>query len=212
MKPFETVTVVCDQGGGMLGLAGSIRTFLEGLSLHVQFYNLVQKRDVLKFLAGEFPLTQYAVICCHGNEVADIGKQMSFEVVHQKDDDYENPDGWERVTFGLTPANIVKYVRGEGRTFVSLACGAGHEEFAQAFLKAGCNTYIAPQGAFVNSNAAVLFTAGFFYFLQAESRDEERIVYSEAEAVQKASVIDPDYTYGTRPFRCFTRDNVMIGN
>lgn len=203
MKFFETVTVVCDQGGGMQSLAQSVRTFLEGQGLHVQFYNLVQKRDVLKFLAGEFPLTRYSVICCHGDEQAETGKQLSFQVVHQKDDDYENPAGWERISFGLTPANIPQYVRGNGRSFISLACGSGHKDFAHAFLKAGCNAFIAPRGAYVDSNASVLFTAGFFYFLLAEARDAERISYSEAEAVQRAAAIDTDYTLGTRPFHYY---------
>ena len=212
MKFFETVTVVCDQGAGMQGLAESIRTFLEGQELHVQFYNLVQKRDVLKFFAGDFPLTRYAVICCHGSEVADTGKQMSFEVVHQKKDNYENAEGWERITFSLTPANIVQHVQGKGRTFISLACGSGHQDFADAFLKAGCSAFIAPQSAYVDTSAGLLFTAGFFYFLMAEARDYERIVYSEAEAVQRASLIDPDYTYGTRPFRCYTSDAVSLEN
>lgn len=212
MKFFETVTVVCDQGGGMQRLAESIRTFLEGQGLHVQFYNLVQKRDVLKFLAGGFPRTTYSVICCHGEEKEETGKQISFQVVHQKDNDYENPDGWERITFELTPENIPQYVQGSGRTFLSIACGSGHEDFAAAFLKAGCDAFIAPQGASVDSNAAVLFTAGFFYFLMAEVRDSGRISYSDTEAVQRASAIDPDYTYGTRPFCCYTNNDVTIGN
>ena len=205
MKFFETVTVVCDQGAGMQRVAESIRTFLEGLALHVYFYDLVQKRDVLKFLAGEFPPTRYTVICCHGVERAETGKQLSFEVVHQKDDDYENPNGWERVTFGLTPTNIPQHVRGNGRTFLSIACGSGHEDFAQAFLKAGCASFIAPQDAYSDTNGGVLFTAGFFYFLLAEARDYERIVYSEAEAVQRAAAIDPEYTYGTRVFHYYAR-------
>ena len=196
----------------MQGLAESIRTFLKGQGLHVQFYNLVQKRDVLKFLAGEFPPTRYAVICCHGSEVADTGRQMSFEVVHQKDNDYVNPDGWERITFGLTPANIVQHVQGKGRTFVSIACGSGHQDFADAFLKAGCDAFIAPQGASVDSNASVLFTAGFFYFLLAEARDDERISYPAAEAVQKAAAMDPDCTYGTRAFCRYAPDNVLVEN
>lgn len=205
MKPFETVTVVCDQGGGMQRLAQSIRAFLEGQGLHVHFYNLVQKRDVLKLLAGQFPPTRYTVICCHGGESPETGKQFSFEVVHQKDDDYENPNGWERITFALTPANIAQYVGGEGRTFLSIACGSGHEDFARAFLEAGCDAFIAPRAGYVDSAASVLFVAGFFYFLLAESRDEERVIYSEEEAVQRASGMDADYTYGTRSFFCYTK-------
>lgn len=204
MKFFDTVTVVCDQGGGMQQLAQGIRAFLEGQGLYVHFYNLVQKRAVLRLLTGEMPFTQYTVICCHGDEHPETGRQLSFQVVHQKDDDYENPNDWERITFGLTPTNIPQYVKGNGRTLISLACGSGHEEFAEAFLKAGCSAYIAPREAYVDSNASVLFVAGFFYHLLAESRDAERITYSEAEAVQRAAAIDADYTYGTRPFHFYS--------
>ena len=194
----------------MQRLANGIRSVLESQGLNVHFYNLMQKRSVLQFLAGQVPETQYTVICCHGGGSLETGKEMSFQVIHQKDDDYENPNNWERVTFGLTPANIPQCVQGKGRTIISIACGSGQEDFAQAFLAAGCHAYIAPQGDYVDSNASVLFVAGFFYHLLAEARGSQPKTYTIEEAVQRAAAMDADCTQGTRLFRYYDLRNIAL--
>jgi len=132
---------------------------------------------------------------------SDGGAQLDLKVVDQVDGDYDNPRGWERVTLDLTPANIPEYVKGMGRTLVCLACGAGQESFAQAFLKAGYKGYIAPQGNYINANAAMLFVIAFFYHLLTESRiEDEPTRYTDQEAVALASALDADYPRGTRIF------------
>ena len=204
MKLYKSVVICCDKSPKLFQDATAIRAALEALGLRVHLYDLAQKRGALEFLAGAMPECDYVVLFCHGGRDSDGRPQLTLNVVDQVDGDYDNPRGWERVTLGLTPANIPEYVKGMGRTLVCVACGAGQEPFAQAFLKAGYTGYIAPQGNYINANAAMVFVVAFFYHLLTESRiEDEPTRYTDQEAVALAAALDADYPRGTRVFHYY---------
>jgi len=205
MKLYKSVVICCDKSPKLFQDATAIRAALEAFGLRVHLYDLAQKRGALEFLAGAMPECEYVVLFCHGGLDSDGGAQLDLKVVDQVDGDYDNPRGWERVTLDLTPANIPDYVKGMGRTLVCVACGAGQESFAQAFLKAGYKGYIAPQGNYINANAAMLFVIAFFYHLLTESRiEDEPTHHTDQEAVALASALDADYPRGTRTFHYYS--------
>lgn len=204
MKMYQSVVICCDKTPKLFQDATAVRAALEAFGLRVHLYDLAQKRGALEFLAGAIPPCDYIVLFCHGGRDSNGGRQLGLTVVDQANGDYDNPDGWERVTVGLTPANIPDYVQGMGRTLICVGCGAGQEEFAQAFLKAGFKGYIAPQADYIYANAAMMFVIGFFYHLLTESRiDDNPTKYTDQEALVLASTIDGDHPRGTRIFRYY---------
>ena len=155
---------------------------------------------MLQFLAGEIADCEYVVLCCHGG----LGHTIDLRVIEQKDSDYDTPDGWEVVTFSLTPENIPDYVRGKGRVLICGACSAGTETLAQAFFTAGYKAYIA-SGAAVYGLAGILFEIGFFYHLMSVTRIDQALTNcTEQEAVMLAARMDAKDPRGTLPFRYFS--------
>lgn len=106
MKLFNSVVIGCDNSTYSFQAANAIRAALESFGLRVHLYDLVQKQDTLKFLAGVIPECDDVIFCCHGDNDVNGGAQIAFQVVDQADGDYSQANGWERVKFALTPANI----------------------------------------------------------------------------------------------------------
>ena len=205
MKLYKSVVICCDKSPKLFQDATAIRAALEAFGLRVHLYDLAQKRGALEFLAGAMPACDYVILFCHGGRDAEGGARLNLTVVDQVDGDYDNPRGWERVQVDLTPASIPDYVKGLGRTLICVACGAGQEAFAQAFLKAGYKGYIAPQGDYINANAAMVFVIAFFYHLLTESRiEDEPTNHTDQQAVALASALDADYPRGTRTFHYYS--------
>lgn len=198
MKIFDRVVVACDHAPEMLALATAMRATLEGFALRVDFYRLIQKRQVLEFFARP-PDADYTVLCTHG----DGGGQISFHVIDQKDGDCSQAEGWEDLTFALTPDNIPTVVQGQTGTLISTACGGGHQPLASAFLAAGYAAYVGADVDYLDGDAGQLFVASLFYHLLAEDRDYAPRTYTLEESVERASGADADFVMGTRAFRCW---------
>lgn len=198
MKVFDSVVIACDHTPEMVLTAKALQGVLENFGLRVYFYHLVQKQHVISFLAQQFPSSDYVVLCGHGSG-SDDDMSINFQVVDQVDGQFDNPEGWHSLTFGLTPANATQYIQHAQGTFISTACGSGRAPFAQAFLAAGYRAYIAPT-SYYDGDATILFVLGFFYHLLAASRDYAERVYTDKEASERAAALDVDFQFGTRTF------------
>jgi hypothetical protein len=196
------VAVVTDRDS--VEVASAIRAALEVFRLRVDFYRMVQRRHFLAFLAGEHIPYDYTVLCAHGTG-PDEAPRIVVEVVDQVAGDYEAETGWESVLVELTPQTIPKLVHAAGGTLVCGACGGGRAPLAEAFLGAGYDTYIGAEQSYVDAESAFLFTVGFFYFALAEDRGPDAVPYSDAEAVERAAALDPNFRYGTRLYRYYSR-------
>ena len=202
MRAFENVTVVCDWKTVEDAIA--VRAVLESFRLRVQFLRLVQRRQVFDFFAGRgVSDCSYTVLVCHGTGT-DADPTIRLQVVDQVTGDPYAPEGWEVATVELSAATIADTVTAARGTLVSTACGSGREPLAAAFLAAGYDAYVAPVGRYHDSDAAVLFVAGFFYHLLAEDRDYAATAYTEVEAVRRAASIDRDSRFGTGVFRHYS--------
>ena len=206
MRMFNRVAIVCDKN--MSGAAIALRSVLECFALRVDFHNFVQKRQVVSFFAELHPEYSHTIIVCHGSG-GDDEPYLMFDVVDQVDGHYDEAEGWEGVTVKLTPSGVLEHVRGTHGTVVSLACGSGCAALARAFLAAGCDAYIGPTSPYLDSDAAVLFALNYFYFLLAEDRDYAPERYTDREAVEKASMVDAGWKYGTESFVRWAPDEAV---
>lgn len=200
MEMFDSVVIAYDQGSMDIALA--VRFALELFRLNVYPHFCVQKKNVVEFLAGNIPDSEYVVLCSHGLECThDMPEEpqdkmkMGFHVVDQID------GKWQKIEFALTPANIPEYVKLDGRTVIALGCGNGREPLARAFLKAGCRAYA---GAIlpVDQDSTALFAIAFFYHLLSQERDPS-LSCSEERAAERAAAFDTESKEGTGLFRYY---------
>jgi hypothetical protein len=161
MQRFTPVAIVCDHT--MVEPACALRAVLESFRLRVDFFRMVQLRQVQSFFADPPARYEYTVIWTHGSGSTEEDMHIAFDVVDQKDGDYQRPEGWETVIHKLTPAEIAAYGRHSSGTLISTACGSGREPLAQAFLQRGYRAYIAPLETYYDADAGLLFCITFFY-------------------------------------------------
>lgn len=205
MKMFDSVVIAYDQWSMDIGLA--VRASLELFRLNVYPHFCVQKKNVVDFLAGKIPDSEYVVLCSHALGSSDVSDErpdkmkMGFHVVdhvHGK---------WDKIEFALTPGNIPEYVKLERRVVIALGCGNGREPLARAFLTAGCRAYAGAVGP-VDQDSAALFAIAFFYHLLSQGRDSS-LSCSEQEAAKRATAIDTEFKEGTHLFRYYSRNSKL---
>ena len=168
LRLFTRVAIACDRT--MLKDAHALRGMLEAFGLQVDFYYFVQKRQILDFFAQPRKLRLYGYLLprfwCETAE----DMHLRLEVVDQEDGDYDTPgdEGWDHVVVELTPAKIAEYVQNREGTLLSTACGSGREPLAEAFLKSGYQSYIAPihpddpKEIYVDLDSSLVFFYQFF--------------------------------------------------
>lgn len=197
MEMFDKVVIACDQTS--LDLALAIRGALELFRLHVYLHFCVQKKNVVDFMAGRIPKSEYIVLCAHGvNDTSDklpARKKMGvgFIVVDKAKGE------WDEVDVNLTPDNISQRVKLRGRRVIALGCGNGQAPVARAFLKAGCKSYIGAVDD-IDQDSGPLFAITFFYHLLCSDR-KPGSKCTEKEAFNRARKIDSQ----TQLFRYYTK-------
>ena len=204
MEMFDSVVIGCYPSTQDIGMA--VRGALELFRLNAYMHYCVQKRNVVDFLAGGVPESDYVVLCCGGANDTRLDAPMSeMKIVFLNL--VEQVEGkWGPTELVLTPETIGEYVMLEGRTVITLGCGTGREPIARAFLDAGCKGYIGPVDA-IDQDATALFTIGFFYHLLQHTRPGmERI--SDEEAVKQAGGIDRVCREGTGGFAIMAGERV----
>ncbi len=197
-----SVVIACDHD--FFQQANAVRAVLESFGwVRVQFFEFFQQRQVIDFLAGNYPDCDYVIWYGWGYPDSETEDQLRFQVVHQKDDDYKSKTGWERVNFTLTPSTVAQYVQNPKGTLI---CGAiAGDVWSQPLLQTGFKAVIAPQPPDISCNAETLFLTGFFYTLLVHHSDyitSDR-VFTAAAAVQHAAAMDQHYECGTRLFRYY---------
>jgi len=199
MKMFDPVVIACDPWSLDLGVA--IRGALELFCLRAYLVFCLEEQNVLDFLGGKIPESEYVVLCSHG-----LGSEGD-EPPEKMKMGFFLPDksGRERygVEFPLTIKNIPQIVNLPGRKVLALGCANGREPLAKAFLESGCKAYIgADEG--VDQDSGPLFAINFFYHLLSSKRDPA-LKCTDQEAVERARSIDVDFREGTRLFRYYVR-------
>jgi len=181
MEMFDSVVIGCDPTA--LDVAGAIRGALELFRLRVHLYHLVQKRNVIEFLGGHIPESQYVVVAAHGCDPPE-GLGVTFVRVVDKVD-----GKWQCEDYRLSPPDIEKQVHLPGRTVLALGCCAGRKPIADAFLRAGCRAYVGST-TYVDQDSCAMFAIAFFYHLLSHER-EPNVRHSDRDAWRKAAAFDP---------------------
>lgn len=196
-----SVVIACDGALGNFQQAAAIRSVLETFGLQVYFLQLLQQQNVIDFLAGNYPDCDYVIWFFYGSPGLNGEEQLDFQVGHQKDNDYTNKSGWERVKFSLTPSNVSQYVKNSQGILI---CGASSgEHWAKAFLSTGYQAYIAPTQPDLALNSYILFITGFFYHLLIHTLDYTDQKFTLQESVIAAALMDKYYEYGTKLFNYY---------
>ena len=203
MRRLSTsVVIVCDGAAGNFQHASAVRGVLETFGLQIHFYQLLQQQNVLNFLTGDYPDCDYVIWFCYGCPDNNGNEQLNFSVVHQKDNNYDNKSGWERVNVTLTPANLSEYIKNPKGTLICAATSGKY--WAETFLAAGYEAYIAPSRGDTSCNSDTLFIIGFFYYLTMHGLDYYTgKQFSPHESVIKAASMDCDYECGTQLFEYY---------
>jgi hypothetical protein len=202
LQRFSTsVVIACDGALGSFQQATAIRGVLEAFGVQVHLYELMQKQIVVDFLSGNYPDCDYVIWFCNGYPGENGEEQLDFQVVHQKDNDYTSKSGWERMNFILTPSTVSQYVKDPKGTLICSATSG--ELWAEAFLSAGYQTYIAPSKADIAYNSEILFITGFFYHLLLHTLDYTDKKLTPKESVIAAASMDKYYECGTRLFHYY---------
>jgi hypothetical protein len=107
----------------------------------------------------------------------------------------------------LTPDFVREKVTLAGRGIISMGCGTGRQELAQAFLHTGCRAFLGPddlgpEDVHIDQDADTLFVITFFYHLLSGVRSPAHF-RDEAEAVQRAVAADSDLREGTHLYRYY---------
>ena len=147
---FESVVIACDQT--TLDMASAIRGVLEGFRLHVYLHFCVQEQNVWDVLAGKIPDSSYVILCATGG---------GFQVVTKRE------GVWGPTCVALTPDFVREKVALAGRGIISMGCGTGRQELAQAFLHTGCRAFLGPddlgpEDVHIDQDADTLFVITFF--------------------------------------------------
>jgi len=202
MKLFDVVALVTDQHFGEQSLA--IRAFLESMRLRVDYFRVVQDRNVSGFFADHAPRYDTTIIFTHGTG-PDEAPSIDFSVVTQANDDYSSSEGWSPTVIKLDPSSAESLVGGHGRgTLVTLSCGSGRPALADALLQQGYDTVLGPTEPYWDSNAATLFAVTYFYGLLAEDRDYSE-PYSMEEALELARGVDARFRFGPQSVAAYRR-------
>ena len=200
-KDFVSAVIVCDNAPGTFQQAIAIRSILEAFHVRVSFYQLVRKNDLLDFLLGNYSDCDYVIWFCYGSPGIDGEDGLNFQVVHQKDNNYTSKSGWEQINFTLKPSTVSQYVKNPKGTLI---CGAASGQlWAEAFISAGYQGYIAPTNQDLSCNSEILFLTGFFYHLLIHNLDYTNQRLTLQESVIAAASMDSYYEYGTKLFRYY---------
>lgn len=206
LRLFTPVAIVCDHT--LTEQASALRGMLESFRLRVDFYRFVQKPQVFDFF-GQPRNYAYTIIFCHGGGSTPEDMALRLDVVDQASGDYESEEDWDSVIVELTPKKIAEHVQNREGTLIAMSCGAGRQPLAEAFLKSGYRSYIGPTEGYVDTVSGLVFAVNFFYNLMTPERDYGRdyatTTYTEQEAVKEAAKLDPDFRYGPKLFRCYTK-------
>ncbi len=138
------------------------------------------------------------LMICHG-----WGKTDDDAVLNWEFNDHSNVQDQDRDELHLTKDNVSEYItRGSG-TLLSTACWGARQLWANAFLDAGFDWYVASEKT-SDMFSAYQFVAAFIGYLVYEERDMGRRIVEVSEAVELAGRID-DFWDGARGFRAVTR-------
>ena len=141
----------------------ALRSVLEYFNYRIEIHWVGSRPQFLEILNGNIPTFHYLILSCHGDETGIL-------VPYQE---------------SVPAMDLAKTVKLPGKIILNLGCNTGIEPIVRAFLKGGCEAYIAPSD-YVEGNAAMLFSIHLLYFLAAKHSLVEAVELSRQNDKQCA--------------------------
>jgi len=129
----------------------AVRFALEWWGVQVTLHLVGEAKDVVRILGGEEEISKNVILMCHGND-----KGLVLPELHPSIEEKQPYHG------ALTPTDLKEFLHLPDCIVLNTGCSLGTPEFADAFLQAGCQAYIAPLGD--PEGTASLFYVLYFYY------------------------------------------------
>ncbi len=147
--PTQRILIVAIEDGGE---AHALREVAERFFATVDFVGIGETRDLIETLnAGQD--VALVVLCCHGKDGAILMPELAEPLASQQP--FQGP---------LTPDHIRTHVTLHGRRILCTGCSTGVAQMGAAFLDAGCEWFVAPDG-YPDGAETFMFTTHFLYLL-----------------------------------------------
>lgn len=159
-KEIKNISLICLEERSTLESV-ALRGALEYLGYVVSTHWIGSKESFLKLLSGEVPIDNTVIISDHGYKK---GFMLSDEKV-------------------IKPEEFKGQITWKDKKVVSLGCCTGSKEFADAFIKSGVATYLAPDD-YPDGNATLTFAIYLFFLLKKGD--------SLSVALEKAKQLDKE--------------------
>lgn len=147
--PAQQIDIVCnDTYMEMI----AVRSALEYWDAQVTLHLIGPVTDLIHLFDGSTPLSDHVILLTDGGENGGLAlAEMCAELEAQQPYHKE-----------LTPSNLSEFASLDGKTVICTGCSLGTQEWADAFLGAGCAAYVGavddPEG-----NAALFYVLHLHY-------------------------------------------------
>lgn len=138
----DNISLICLEERSTLESV-ALRGALEYLGYIVSTHWVGSKESFLRLLSGEVHIDNTVIISGHGYKK---GFLLSDEKI-------------------IKPEELKVQIKWKGKNVISLGCCTGTKEFADAFIKGGVKTYLAPDD-YPDGNATLTFAIYLFFLLK----------------------------------------------
>ena len=129
----------------------ALRSILEYWGCTVAIHHVATAQQLVRLLNGETALSKHIVFMCHGVEQGVALAELAPEIAAQQP--YQSV---------VSADNFQEFLHLPDRLVLNTGCLTGRPEFAAAFLRAGCHTYIGPVD-YPEATSALFYPLHFFY-------------------------------------------------
>ena len=147
--PTQRILIVAIEDDGE---AHALREVAERFSATVDFVGIGETRDVIETLNAS-PGLALVVLCSHGKDGAMLMPELEESLASQQP--FQGP---------LTPDHVRRHLKLRGCRLLCTGCSTGVAEMGAAFLDAGCEWFVAPDG-YPDGAETFMFTTRFLYLL-----------------------------------------------
>ncbi|SBT90783.1 hypothetical protein GA0115233_102233 [Streptomyces sp. DI166] len=154
------------------GFGKPLRDALEVFGVRVNYLPVGQPRHLVAALGSGRAVAPYVILSCHGDEGRILMDELAAELAR-----------FQPFNGALGPDQVRAHLRLPDSTVIVNGCETGNRALADAFLDAGADAYIAPEGA--PFGYASVFAPMFLFYELTQQR-------CLAEAVERLRVHDDE--------------------
>lgn len=155
--------------------AVALRSVLECFDFTVRMHYVATSGQLVRTLGDEDATSGNVVLMCHGGEEGLLLPELAGEVAAE-----------QPYAGVMTAADFRSFLRLPGRLVINTGCLLGRQEYADAFLDAGCRSYVGPID-YVEAYASLFYVLHFLYGLRRGGSVDEAHEQARAHGPETAS-------------------------